>query len=61
MRRLRTKRVRTLKDGTLIVTANIWATTNAGHCTSVDGRGMKAFKFGNTREDEHFRAMAHPS
>jgi len=46
----RTKRVRTVKEGTLIATVDIGATTNTGYCTTVDGRDMKVFKFGNTRE-----------
>jgi len=50
MRGLRAKRVRTVKEGTLIATVDIGATTNTGYCTSVDGRDMKVFKFGNTRE-----------
>ena len=38
MRGLRAKRVRTVKEGTLIATVDIGATTNTGYCTSVDGR-----------------------
>jgi len=47
---MRTKRVRTVKEGTLIATVDIGATTNTGYCTCADGRDMKVFKFGNTRE-----------
>ena len=50
MRGLRTKRVRAVKEGTLIATVDIGATTNTGYCTCADGRDMKVFKFGNTRE-----------
>ncbi len=50
MRGLRTKRVRTVNEGTLIATVDIGATTNTGYCTCGDGRDMKVFKFGNTRE-----------
>ncbi|MGD0661949.1 MAG: hypothetical protein ABSD38_28150 [Syntrophorhabdales bacterium] len=50
MRGLRTKRVRAVKEGTLIATVDIGATTNTGYCTCADGRDIKVFKFGNTRE-----------
>jgi transposase len=50
MRGLRAKRVRTVKEGTLIATVDIGATTNTGYCTTMDGRDIKVFKFGNTRE-----------
>jgi transposase len=50
MRELRTKRVRTVKEGTLIATVDIGATTNTGYCTCADGRDIKVFKFGNTKE-----------
>ena len=50
MRGLRTKRVRMVKESTLIATVDIGATTNTGYCTCADGRDMKVFKFGNTRE-----------
>ena len=50
MRGLRARRVRTVKEGTLIATVDIGATTNTGYCTCIDGRDMKVFKFGNTRE-----------
>ena len=43
MRGLRTKRVRTVKEGTLIATVDIGATTNTGYCTCADGRDMKVF------------------
>lgn len=50
MKGLRAKRIRTVKEGTLIATVDIGATTNTGYCTTVDGRDIKVFKFGNTRE-----------
>ena len=50
MRGLRAKRVRTVKQDTLIATVDIGATTKRGYCTTVDGRDIKVFKFGNTRE-----------
>ena len=50
MRGLRAKRVRTVKEGTLIATVDIGATTNTGYCTGIDSRDMKAFRFGNARE-----------
>lgn len=50
MRGLRTKRVRTVKEGTLIVTVDVGMASNTGYCTTVDGRDIKPFKFGNTRE-----------
>ena len=51
MRGLRAKRVRMVKEGTLIATVDIGATTNTGYCTNVDGRDMKVFKFGNKKRD----------
>lgn len=50
MKGLRSKRVRTVREGTLIATVDIGATTNTGYCTTVNGRDIKVFKFGNTRE-----------
>jgi len=50
MKGMRSKRVRTVGEGTLIATVDIGATTNTGYCTTVDGRDIKVFKFGNTRE-----------
>jgi len=50
MRGLRAKRVRTVKEGTLIATVDIGMTVNTGYCTTIDGRDIKVFKFGNTRE-----------
>jgi transposase len=50
MRGLRAKRVRTIKEGTLIVTIDIGMACNTEYCATVDGRDIKPFKFGNTRE-----------
>jgi transposase len=50
MRGLRTKRVRTVKEGTLIVAVDVGMTSNTGYCTTIDGRDTKVFRFGNTRE-----------
>jgi hypothetical protein len=38
-------RVRMVKEGTLIATADIGLTTNAGYCTTLDGRDTKPFRF----------------
>ena len=50
MRGLRRRGLRAVKEGTLIATVDIGATTNAGYCATVDARDMKVFKFGNSRE-----------
>jgi len=50
MRGLRRRGLRAVKEGTLIATVDIGATTNTGYCTTVDARDMKVFKFGNSRE-----------
>ena len=50
MRGLRAKRVRTVKEGTLIATVDIGLTTNTGYCTTLDGRDTKSFRFDNTKE-----------
>jgi transposase len=50
MRGLRARRVKTVKEGTLIATVDIGATTNTGYCTTTDGGDIKVFKFGNTKE-----------
>jgi transposase len=50
MRGLRAKRVRTIKEGTLIATIDIGMTSNTGYCTTIDGRDIKPFRFENTRE-----------
>jgi len=50
MKGLRAKRVRTVKEGTLIATVDIGLTTNTGYCTTLDGRDTKSFRFDNTKE-----------
>ena len=50
MKRQRTKRVRTVKEDTLIATVDIGMTSNTRYCTTMDGRDIKVFKFANTRE-----------
>ncbi|MEI9478712.1 MAG: IS110 family transposase [Deltaproteobacteria bacterium] len=50
MRGLRAKRVKAVKEETLIVTVDIGMTSNTGYCTTVDGRDIKPFTFTNTRE-----------
>ena len=49
MRGLRAKRVRTVKEGTLIATVDIGVASNTGYCTTLDGRDTKSFKFDNTK------------
>jgi len=50
MRGIRGKRVKMVKEGTLIATVDIGMTTNTGYCTTIDGRDIKPFKFGNSKE-----------
>jgi len=50
MRGLRARRVRMVKEGTLIATVDIGVATNTGYCTTLDGRGTKSFRFDNTKE-----------
>ena len=50
MRGLRAKRVKTVKEGTLIATVDIGVASNTGYCTTLDGRGTKSFRFDNTKE-----------
>jgi transposase len=50
MKGLRAKRVRTVKEGTLIATVDIGLTSNTGYCTTLDGRDSKSFRFDNTKE-----------
>jgi transposase len=50
MKGLRAKRVRTVKEGTLIATVDIGVASNTGYCTTLDGRSIKSFRFGNTKE-----------
>lgn len=50
MKGLRAKRVRAVKEGTLIATVDIGVANNTGYCTTLDGRSTKSFRFDNTRE-----------
>ena len=50
MRGLRSNRIKAVKEGTLMVTVDIGMASNTGYCTTADGRDIKPFKFGNTRE-----------
>jgi transposase len=50
MKGLRTKKVNTIKEGTLIVAVDIGMVSNHGCCTTADGRSTKTFSFDNTRD-----------
>ena len=50
MKGIRTKRVRTVKEGTLMATVDIGMASNTGYCITTDGRDTKPFRFSNTRE-----------
>jgi hypothetical protein len=50
MKELRTKKVNTIKEGTLIVAIDIGMASNHGCCTTADGSSTKTFRFDNTRE-----------
>jgi transposase len=50
MRELRAKRVKMVKEGTLIATVDIGVANNTGYCTTLDGRSTKSFRFDNTQE-----------
>lgn len=54
---LRSKRVRAVKEGALIATVDIGMASNTGYCTTVDGRDIKVFKFGNTKDG--FEKLGH--
>ena len=46
----RRRRMRMVKEGTLLATVDIGVASNTGYCAAVDGRDIKPFKFANTRE-----------
>jgi hypothetical protein len=46
---MRTRRLRTVKEGTLIMTVDVGMASNTGYCATVDGRDIKPFKFGSAR------------
>ena len=50
MRGMRTKRIRTLREGTLMATVDIGMASNTGYCITADGQDTKPFRFDNTRE-----------
>jgi transposase len=50
MKRADTRKVRGVKDDTLIVAIDVGMEMNRGYCTTRDGRSTKPFKFNNTRE-----------
>ena len=50
MRGVRSIKVKAVKEDTLIVTVDVGMASNTGYCTTADGRDIKPFKFGNTRE-----------
>jgi len=50
MKGLRAKRVKRVKEGTLIATVDIGIASNTGYCTTLDGRDTKSFRFDNTKE-----------
>jgi transposase len=59
MRGARVKRVKTVKERTLIAMVDIGLTSNTGYCTTLDERDTKPFKFDNTNEGfEKFWYMA---
>jgi transposase len=47
---LRAKRIRMVKEGTLIATVDIGIASNTGYCTTLDGRSTRPFRFDNTKE-----------
>jgi len=58
MKGLRTKRIRTVREGALMATVDIGMASNTGYCITTDGRDTKPFKFSNTREGlDKFRDM----
>ena len=50
MRGPRRKRMKAVKESTLLVTVDIGMASNTGYCATGDGRDIKPFKFDNTRE-----------
>jgi transposase len=50
MKGLKSKRVRAVKEDTLIVTVDIGVASNTGYCVTLGGRDIKPFKFDNSRE-----------
>jgi transposase len=50
MKGLRSKKIGTITEGTLIVGIDIGMASNHGCCVAADGRSTKTFRFDNTRE-----------
>jgi transposase len=50
MRKADTRKVKFVKDNTLIVAIDVGMEMNHGYCTTPDGRDIRPFKFDNTRE-----------
>jgi len=50
MRGPRRKRMKAVKESTLLVTVDIGVASNTSYCATGDGRDIKPFKFENTRE-----------
>lgn len=50
MKGLKAKMVKTVREGTLIATVDIGATSNTGYCTTLDGRDIKSFRFDNMKD-----------
>ncbi len=50
MKGLKAKMVKMVREGTLIATVDIGATSNTGYCTTLDGRDIKSFRFDNIKE-----------
>ena len=49
MRGLRARKVRAVKEETLIATVDIGVANNTGYYTTLDGRSTKSFRFDNTK------------
>jgi transposase len=50
MKVLRAKRLRMVRESTLIATVDIGIANNTGYCTTLDGRSIKSFSFDNTKQ-----------
>ena len=50
MKGLKAKMVKMVREGTLIATVDIGATSNTGYCTTLDGRDIKSFRFDNIKD-----------
>jgi transposase len=50
MKGLKGKRVKRVREGTLIATVDIGLTSNTGYCTTLDGRDIKSFRFDNIKD-----------